>query len=117
MTGIIILASGIFLQLLMLLGRPVYRLVKTKEKNSRVFLLALILIRVVWAIFVYWSIWYALEHPEQWPLDLPGSALFGYTAIAPIFILTFDWILMMLIGIAIKIFNSKFDADVTRRST
>ena len=117
MTGITIAVSGLLLQLLMLFGRPVYRFLRAEEKGFRIFLSVLILIRILWAVFAYWSIWYEFSHPEQWPLDLPGSALVGYAAIFPIFILTLEWLLLMLIGFASKLFNSKFDTDEQARGS
>lgn len=118
MTGITIAISGILLQLMMLFGRPVYRFATSEDKSFRSFLSVLILLRILWAAFAYWSIWHEFRHPEQWHLDLPGSALASYAAIFPLLILTFDWLLLRGIGVFLKLFNTKFDADAQeRRST
>jgi hypothetical protein len=111
MTGIVLVASGILLQLTMLLGRPLYRFAQTEKRGFRAFLSVMIVIRLSWAVFAYWSIWCEVSHPEQWPLDLPGSALIGYAAVFPVLILAFDWLLLLLLGFLSKPFNSKFDAD------
>lgn len=118
MTGIVIATSGVLLQLLMLFGRPAYRFIRAERKGFRFFLSIVILIRLLWAALAYQSIWNEFNHPEQWPLDLPGSALIAYVAIFPILILAFDWLLLVLLAYLVKLFNSKFDTDGQgRRST
>jgi hypothetical protein len=105
MTGNVIAVLGVLLQLLTLFWRPVIRYIDSHEKSFRTFLVVVISLRLIWVLFAYWSIWYEFQHPDEWDLDLPGSALIAYAAIFPVLILAFDWLIFRIISIALALFT------------
>ncbi len=90
-----------------------------KDKGSRIFLSALISLRIVWAIYAYWSIWYEFNHPDEWDMNTPDSALIAYATLFPILILALDWLVMRFVGLLIAIYNSKKkdDASMSHNAT